>query len=497
MRSASILVSVMRIKQFLPQSTVFRRFLAHSPLSQSGLFRLPAQSVRDFVGTKGSPERSAALLHLNTALNALFGMIYLGVVARLYDKEIIGRDMALVSAMMMLAALAEMNLGNVLIRFLPQLGRRSQKAVVKTYSVTTIAAVVLSIGFVAFAPLVNDHFAFVHDGGLVLGAGFVLAVVAWNIFAINDSALTAIRHTSWVPLENGVFGALKVVTVALFGLFGAVYGVFLSWTVPLVMVVIPVTYLLFRRALPRHVATDRDGDATGLPSTTEDAGDVSDAGDVGDANDAGDTQHKLASQVLGDRRNFGKYVAMDYLASIFSQAGTTVLPLVVVALLGTEANGTFALAFSIIIAIEQLSLNAATVVTVEGAFDERRLGTLVRHTLTKYGAFLLLVVVGGILGAPIVAWIFGAEYTSDLPQVLQLLLIGLVPQAIQFLFEAIARVQGRAERVLYTSVAQMTITLTLAFILAGRFGLPGIGLAWIVGHTVVALAVLPSVLRTR
>ncbi len=416
------------------------------------------------ISPRGHEGRAELALHLNTVLSSFLGFAFVIVSARLFDRTQVGRDFSLISAMMFLAAIAELNLGNVLLRFLPQLQDRRRSAVWRTFFVTSVVAFVLSVGFLVLAPVVSAQYVFVSEGGVVLGAAFVVAVVAWNLFAINDAALTALRRAPWVPTKNGVFGALKLVLMAVFGIVGVKHGIFHAWFFALVVVVIPMVVLLFRRGLASSFSEEEATRVT-------------------------------AAALLNDRRRLFRYMGADYVAALFTQAGTTVLPLVVVAVLGAHANGAFALGFTVITALEQLSMNATTVVVVEGAFNERRLHALVQRCLSRFVVMLAGIVVVGLACAPLSTWVFGAQYESDLPNLLRILLLGLIPQVIVFLFEAIARVRGRTAFVMMTTGVQMAVTLPLSFVLAQTWGINGVAWAWVIGHVVVAVFVLPAVLR--
>lgn len=405
--------------------------------------------------------RSTLALHANTVLTSILGFGFVVVAARLYDQDDLGRDMALVSAMTLIAAIAEANAGMALLRFLPRLGMRSIRAVIRTFLLTSAIAIVLSSLFVLIAPLVSDRLSYIDDArGLALV--FVLAVVAWNCFVVSDSALTAVRAAKWVPVKNVLFGAVKLAVMVVLAGTAIEHGVFYAWALPVLVLVIPTVYLTFRIPLRRHVESASDADV---------------------------------EEVVHEKRLLLRYLGFDYLASILSQIGTSALPLVVIVTLGSTSNAEFAVAFAIVMAIEQFALNAGIALTVEGAFDERSFARMVRHSFIRFNGLLGLGVLIGVAAAPLAVLAYGDQYDADTTTVLRLLLIGLIPEAVALLYEAVARVRSQGGRIAAINGAQAAITLTLAAILSGPFGLVGIGWAWIIGHTVVAIAILPSMIR--
>ena len=71
-----------------------------------------------------------------------------------------------------------------------------------------------------------------------------------------------------------------------------------------------------------------------------------------------------------------RYLGQDYIASLMLQGASTLMPILVVVLLGAEANGYFYVAFTIAAAIDQLGHNVGLSLTVESSFDERQLAAL-------------------------------------------------------------------------------------------------------------------------
>ena len=94
---------------------------------------------------------------------------------------------------------------------------------------------------------------------------FVLATMAWCIFTLQDSVLAGMQQAIWVPIENTIFAVAKIALLLLFAWPAARYGIFASWTIPGAAVLLPISYLIFRRLLPRHAPVQRGpGRAAGI-----------------------------------------------------------------------------------------------------------------------------------------------------------------------------------------------------------------------------------------
>ena len=66
--------------------------------------------------------RDAYALMLNTIVNSGLGLLYWIVAARTSTPEVVGRGNALISLMLLVSVLTQVDFGQALIRFLPRAG---------------------------------------------------------------------------------------------------------------------------------------------------------------------------------------------------------------------------------------------------------------------------------------------------------------------------------------------------------------------------------------
>jgi O-antigen/teichoic acid export membrane protein len=405
--------------------------------------------------------RSAYSLMLTAALTAVLGLAFWLVAARLYAADDVGRDVALIAVMVELSTICQLNLVNAVTRFLPSLERGAGRALLVAYAASGALALVLAVGLVLLAPLASEEFGFLRDD-VRIAALFVVAQVGWGWFVIQDAALTATRRAPWVLVENAVFGVLKLAALPLLLVLGSGHGVFLAWVLPAIVLLAPVNFYLFRRAIPEHVCRHRPGGSALLR--------------------------------LG-RGRLVRFMALDYGASVFAQGAATVLPVLVVALLGGSANAYFYVPYMIVTAFVMLFYAATDSLVVEGALAEDRIRTLAA-TLVRRFAFLVVPGTAVIAAAaPVILLPFGEDYAREGTPVLRLLACACVFRVTVMVYVAIARLHGRGARILSVEAARAGILLAGAVVLAGPLGLEGIALAYLGGSAAVAAAVLPSLVR--
>src|SRR6266511_1424164 len=173
--------------------------------------------------------------------------------ARLTTPEVVGLNAALISAMVALASLSHLGLEGGLGGFLPRAGAATGALVKRAYLLAAVLAVALATTFVVAAPRVSTQLRDLHRPGVA--ALFVGAVVTWSLFALQDSVLTGLRRAVWVPLENIVYSAVKLVLVLALARSLAGYGILVSWIVPATLALLPVTLAVFKVFIPAHLKT--------------------------------------------------------------------------------------------------------------------------------------------------------------------------------------------------------------------------------------------------
>jgi len=344
-------------------------------------------------------------------------------------------------------------------RLLPQVQHRRWRPVLGAYAATALVGSVLTAGFVALVPRFVGGFAFLaHDAAL--GAALVVGVVLWNIFALQDAVLTSARWAAAIPVENGVFGLLKIALMV--GLAGGLVdqGVFFAWLLAMALLLVPVNALIFARVLP---STGGRAGPTVVP--------------------------------LGERAVVTRYLATDYLAALLSQGSTALLPLLVIGVLGRTANAYFYVAFLIVAAVGALAQSLSTSLVVEGAYGERDLVPLARRSARQYVTFIAPAVAVLTLAAPLALRPFGSAYVANGTTLLRLLLAGTVPQAVVTLYLGVERVRARVRRVLVAEALTLGLVSTGAVVGMRWHGLAGLGLSWLAAQLCVAALVAPRLWR--
>jgi O-antigen/teichoic acid export membrane protein len=405
--------------------------------------------------------RSAYSLIANAVATSVLGLGFWLAAARLFPAREVGEDSALIAAMTVLSVVGQLDLGDVLIRFLPAAGRLTTRLVIGAYVTAVGASLFLSIGFVVLAPRWSSSLGFLGQS-TSLATTFCAIASLWAVFSLQDYVLIATHRAPWVAVENSVFGVLKLAALPILLVAGTSHAVFVAWVGPVILLIVVVSLFLARRVIPSHARR----------------------------------QSELNLDPVPVRRGFLiRFVAFNYLATLLNQLAARLLPVLVVVALGATSNAYFYIAFTIVTAFDLLFQNVTMSLVVEASADEQHLKDLTQQLVRR---FLVFVAVGGafiIIAAPLLLLPFGQAYADNGAPVLRLLVLGSGFRAILALFGAVARVRGHTSWLLVTYVGLAVLLLPLAVILIGRVGLNGVALAWLIAHAVVGSAVLWPMVR--
>jgi O-antigen/teichoic acid export membrane protein len=397
--------------------------------------------------------RDGYALALNSAFTAATGLLYWIVAAKAYSAHALGLNSALISSMMFLAGIASLNLPSILVRFLPESGHRTRRRVTWAYAAAGAVALCAAAVFIVEVAIWAPRLGFLHsDHGLQ--AWFLFSTLAWCLFVIQDSVLTALGRAIWVPIENAVFSVVKIGLLAVLATLMPLYGIFVSWTIAMLVSVVGVNLVIFARLL--RPVSERAGDA-----------------------------------VLTIRnRAFARYFAADYVCSIAWLSTVNLTPLIVTAAAGATTNAYWALAYAVAFPLYAFAQNIATALMLHGTSDRAALPGLTRKAALQGTRVLVPSVAVLVVVAPYVLSLFGQNYADKSATVLRLLALGALPNFVLNLAVSVARVQRRLRRAVIALGIQAVIALALAAPLLHSFGLTGVGIAWIGAQCIVATGLL-------
>lgn len=391
--------------------------------------------------------RGGLALLVNTGVTGILGFAYWIIAAHLFSTSAVGIAGALVAATTLFSGIGQLNLSGMLMRFLPTAQDKSRRLVLLSYSYTACIS-----AFLAAASLIGIRMISMPRSPLrldaVQSAVFVLSVAATAIFTIQDSVLVALRRAVWVPAENGAFGAAKIIILFVFAPIRSAFALFSAWMIPLTLTIPIISAVLFRRFLPQ--ARKRRG-AVFLGRRTALLG------------------REMRSRIT-------RFAVGDAAGGLFTQAWMYLLPVVITTSLGAPVNALYFTSFLFANTIDQVPINFASPLTVEGAHTPDEIAGLIRSTLRQIFVIIVPIIAVLLLACPWLLRAFGDKYVGAVP-LLRLLLISCLPKAVSVVYYAYCRVERITHKSAFMQGFVCVATLSAVVLVARPFGLVGIGIA--------------------
>jgi O-antigen/teichoic acid export membrane protein len=399
--------------------------------------------------------RNAYAWLLSTGVSSALGIIYWIVAARYYPTENVGLSGSAISAMMFLSGVAQLNLMTALVRYIPNAGKLTGRLIGLSYMVTVLIAGGLGLIMLAGYSTWFSGLTFLNLSSQFT-LWFIGSTMLWCVFSLQDSALTGLRDAVWVPLENVVYSIAKIVLLVLFAKPLPQLGIFASWMLPSIVLILPINFLIFRRLIPKHVQATEAQARPMIP------------------------------------RQIARFVAGNFAGSLFLLASTRLLPVIVTEQAGAQAGAFFFLAWTFANSLKLIPSTMTLSLTVEGARDPAKLKDRGLRFLINTAWVFVPLIVAIVLGAPYILALSGNSYSTEGSTLLRLLALSVIPGMVTLVYISIARVQQRVAALIIVQGVFCVLSLALSFWLLRLYGITGIGIAFLASETILAVILLLS-----
>ncbi|MEO8697166.1 MAG: hypothetical protein ABI658_26900 [Acidimicrobiales bacterium] len=408
---------------------------------------------------KSSTQQSkSAVFHLTRTVFALgstvgiqstLGVLFTVTAARIFGASISGADLTMIAVARALATVVQLNMIVVIHRLLPTL-QDPRRFVLRAYAITTSLAVIAALLVVVVGGRFSDV---VHD--LVrrpfYAVAFVVGVASWNVFALQDIVLATLRQGRVMLLESIAYGLATIACLFVLRAAGSARPIFLATFLPVVPLVVGVSWFLFRTAIPA------------------------------------DLQLGVVRRKLDVRRESALIVG-DTIMSTVELLIRALTPVLVADWLGTDIAAGYAVASAIAFAMNDLfaSVQRSLATELSRAPEERF--HLVKRSVILIGIGL---VPGALLltaGAPIVLRLFGDEFVRASPY-LRIMLFSLIPASLTNVALTVARAQRSIKATVGSLAVAHATAVTLILVLVREHGVVAVGVAYLVGWSA---ALIPS-----
>ena len=387
-------------------------------------------------------------------LSAVAGFVSWLIVARTQPQAVVSTASAFVNAFILIASLAELSLGPVLLRWLPQAGRHVGKLIRGVYGAVLVAALVLSAGWLLLPASRGVLVATAPLSPFLGGVLFTVCALGWVLFHLQDEVLTGLHVARWVPLENILAAVSRLfLLMVLTPLLGAL-GIVLTWGVTTVLTVAIVSVGVAR-------ATHRRRDVEGsLPARSE---------------------------VM-------RFSGSIYPATIASSVTAHLVPLIVIGRYGPDNGAVFFIVWMGLSALELAGVGLGNAMATRLAGGQQWTERYVVLSSLRFALFALPVLVIGFVAAGSLLSIFGDAYQAGGTELLRWIIVGFAVRLVTLLGTAVYIGAGRGARVAVTQGVNAAVTVALVLCLPTA-GLTAIGIGYTIVQVVLAVIVSVDVAR--
>jgi O-antigen/teichoic acid export membrane protein len=406
---------------------------------------------------------SSLYLTATSLVNAASGFVFWVMAARLFTPEEVGLGAALIAAAGVLRWVSSLGLEAALIKYLPRASSDSSTLANSYLTISSLAGGAAAVACLATVPLWSPALAFIRQSPLsvllflgVVVAGANCVLIDYAFVVLRRSTLTFVRNLTQALLKLLLLLVLATVLSNAATLPSTALGIFASGGIAMALSVVIALGLFLPKALPGYRPRPIVG-----------------------------------RHISGEMARFS---ITNYLCSGLFNATLSLIPIIVVNVLGARANAYSYVGWGAAAPLLAVTTAVATSLFAEGAHKEEALASNVRRSFKMAFVLLLPAVVAMLVVGDKLLLLFGKDYSQETTSVLRVVATSALPTTVTAIYLGIAQVQHRLKRLVLVPAAMAVGTLVLSYALARPLGILGPAVAWTVMHGVVALAVLPSIL---
>lgn len=415
--------------------------------------------------SRDSLARNSLLIMATTVSNGGLGYFYWLLAARSVPSSHIGTATALISAATAVSMIANLGAGHMFIQRLPGSDAATWSRIVGAgLSLGSAATAATATAAALIIPLFSGNFGFLTGAGGT--SSLVGAAIAVTLTTLLDNLYVAHRAGHGMLIRNLAVSLGKIVTLLALlaaGVEGAV-AVLVSYIVPTLLISLLTIAIGTRRLRPR---------AGSAPA---------------------DSPGSAATRIRTELPHLRAAITGHHLINLTQAGPAALLPVLVTARLGSDANAHFYLAWMTASMLFMVSPAVASALYAErtnaAAVPVSRAATVVLSMVGVPAAVLLFA------GDRILA-LFSAGYAAEGGLLLQILVLAALPDAVANLAVAHWRSAGEFRLCRRLNLVRALTCLSLAWLLLPSAGVTGAGVAWLTGQTASALLVALVALARR
>jgi O-antigen/teichoic acid export membrane protein len=393
------------------------------------------------------------LIGINLIASAV-GFVFWKLATHLYQPEEVGTASAVLSAAVLVAEIARLGVDSGLVRFLPQ-ARAPHRLLNTAFAFNAVSALFMGGVFLAGLSLWSPSLVGLQRNDLYV-VGFLTYVTAETLGAVVRMTFVARRQAHYALIHTSLVNGGRLLLLVLLADLGAA-GLVGSVALAVVLTVA----LSLSRFLPKV-----------------------------------EPGYRLRlSLCWSDLAAIIPYSVGNYFAGLLTQATQTVLPIIVLEMMGPAPSGYTYIAWMLGGLLASPGLALAVSAFAEGSNSPQRLRAILLRSAAL--GLSLTVPAAAIVGltAPWLLLLLGPNYAQGASGLLRWLTATAPLAVLTGLYSTYLRVRKQVGRLILVSSMVATITLGLGVALMPRWGIAASGIGWLAGNTLAAGLAIGSIWR--
>lgn len=389
--------------------------------------------------------RNSVLIILNTGLGAFFGLLFWIVGARVMPPEEVGIISAIISATMFIMSLSRLGIDAGIVRFLPKSTDKNSLYNIASIIPLTVSLVLTSI-FLLGLNFFSPSLIMLRDSQYLMV--FVAYVMISTVSYMQNTTLLALRRADLYLIQNLIASIRVPLLFFAYALFPETIGVLL------ILDIAYMASLIFGRLMLSKF---------GLRFSTG-------------------IDWSQFKPIL-------KFSLGNYSANIFAIAPISIIPIMIINVVGPASNAFFFVAYSTASLMTMIPSAICASLFVEGSHDMPLRDTAIKSikliTLLMVPAFLILFLFGDKI-----LLLFSTEYSVQSFEILQMLCVSGIFSALTLFYISIKKIQKDMRLVNIINSTISVLIIVLGYVFLTTYGLVGIGYAWLLVNVIISILIL-------
>ncbi len=376
---------------------------------------------------------------LNTGLVSLFNYAFLLLAGKVASSDQVGLSTAAISAAAMMVAISRLGMDDSITRFFPQSKDRGGflNALI---GIMLMATTIVLAGFMIGLPYISPALLFIREWQYSLL--FITLIFLTSVCNMQGTALVAIRRADLALLEYAVL-SLRIPLLFVMGSLG-ILGIFLATDIAYLVMMITGFLFLYKMGVTRDLHID-----------------------------------------LGQARKTMRYSLSNYVALILYTAPYTLIPVLIVNVIGATQQAYYFAAYSIAAFLLLVPDAIVASMFVEGS-HERPLKATASRSLRFALAILVPMVLVTVFFGDDLLLLFSPEHSAAAYKLLLLLAISSLFYAVVEVYFTVMQVRKNLVMLNFIRLSVTALALGLGYVLLQKMGLIGIGYAWLLACVIVS-----------